>query len=82
MRVAETAYGIHIIGAVKIPETDDAYIHVRIFVKAKEGTDGKRVEDREARLHSIHTEDVVGEDGQRVFRAVFGGADELVWFET
>ena len=33
-------------------------------------------------MHSIHTEEVVKEDGDRVYRAVFGKEDELEWFET
>ena len=79
MRVAETAYGIHILGAVKLPKVDDGYIHVRIFVSAKEGTDGRDVDERVAKLHSIRTED--DEGGEGGFRAVFGKKDELAWFE-
>jgi hypothetical protein len=82
VRVAETAYGLHLFGKVKIPGLDNGYIHIRVFISAKEGTDGSSVEERQAKLHSIHTEDVVKEDGDHVFRAIFGKDDKLEWFET
>jgi hypothetical protein len=61
---------------------ENGYIHIRIFGSAKEGTDGSSLDEREYSLHSIHTEEVVKEDGDRVYRAVFGKEDELAWFET
>ena len=82
VRVGETAYGIHLFGAVKIPALDDAYIHIRIFVAAEEGTDGSTLDERKAKLHSIHTEEVVKDDGDHVYRAVFGKGDALEWFDT
>ena len=51
-------------------------------VSAKDGTDGSDLEERQAKLHSIHTEEVVKDDGDHVYRAVFGKNDELEWFET
>ncbi|KAF2656360.1 hypothetical protein K491DRAFT_715435 [Lophiostoma macrostomum CBS 122681] len=82
VRVAETAYGLHLFGKVKLPALDDGYIHVRIFISAKDGTDGRDLEERQAKLHSIHTEEVVKADGDHVYRAVFGKNDQLEWFET
>jgi hypothetical protein len=40
------------------------------------------LDEREYSLHSIHTEEVIKEDGDRVYRAIFGRDDELEWFET
>ncbi|KAF2449544.1 hypothetical protein P171DRAFT_195221 [Karstenula rhodostoma CBS 690.94] len=82
VRVAVSAYGLHLFGKVKIPTVDNAYIHVRIFGSAKDGTDGSSTDEREYKLHSIHTEEVVKGDGDRVYRAIFGKNDELEWFET
>jgi len=78
-----TAYGLHLFGKVKLPALEeDGYIHIRIFGQPKEGTDGSDLDEREYSLHSIHTEEVIKDDGDRVYRAVFGRADELEWFET
>jgi hypothetical protein len=80
--VAVSAYGLHLFGKVKIPTIDNAYIHVRIFGSAKDGTDGSSADEREYKLHSIHTEEVVKGDGDRVYRAIFAKNDELEWFDT
>lgn len=82
VRVANSAYGLHLFGKVKIPTLDNAYIHVRIFGSAKEGTDGSSADEREYKLHSIHTEEVVKDDGDHVYRAIFGKNDSLEWFDT
>lgn len=82
VRVAVSAYGLHLFGKVKIPALDNAYIQVRIFGSAKDGTDGSSADEREYKLHSIHTEEVVKSDGDRVYRAIFGKNDELEWFDT
>ncbi|ORY12840.1 hypothetical protein BCR34DRAFT_481975 [Clohesyomyces aquaticus] len=82
VRVGTSAYGLHLFGKVKIPKADNAYIHVRIFIAAEDGTDGSSVEERVAKLHSIHTEEIVNEDGDHVYRAIFGKNDELEWFDT
>jgi hypothetical protein len=82
VRVANSAYGLHLFGKVRLPAVDDAYIHVRIFGSAKEGTDGSEADEREYKLHSIHTEEAVKADGDRVYRAVFGEKDALEWFDT
>ncbi|KAL1801514.1 hypothetical protein ACET3X_001856 [Alternaria dauci] len=82
VRAAITAYGLHLFGRVKLPALDNGYIHIRIFGAAKDGTDGSSVDEREYSLHSIHTEEVIKEDGNRVYRAIFGKDDALEWFET
>jgi len=66
---------------VKIPAASDAYIHLRIFGSAKEGTDGSSLDEREYKLHSIHTEEVLKGD-DRVYRAIFKKDDALEWFDT
>jgi hypothetical protein len=82
VRVANSAYGLHLFGKVRLPAVKDAYIHVRIFGSAKEGTDGSEADEREYKLHSVHTEETVKSDGDRVYRAVFAEKDELEWFDT
>ncbi|OCL11115.1 hypothetical protein AOQ84DRAFT_336389 [Glonium stellatum] len=82
VRVGASAYGLHLFGKLRIPAADGAYVHVRVFVAAEEGTEGKTEEDRIAKLHCIHTEETVREDGDHVYRAVFGKEDPLEWFET
>jgi hypothetical protein len=82
VRVAVSAYGLHLFGKVRLPAASDAYIHIRIFGSAKDGTDGSSVDEREYKLHSIHTEEVVKEDGDRVYRAIFKKNDALEWFDT
>jgi len=82
VRAGTSAYGLHIFGKVKIPSLDNAYIHIRLFGSAKDGTDGSSADEREYKLHSIHTEEVIKSDGDHVYRAVFGKDDELEWFDT
>jgi hypothetical protein len=82
VRVTAAAYGLHLFGKVKIPALDNAYIHIRIFGSAKEGTDGSSLEERDHTLHSIHTEETVKENGEKTYRAIFGKDDPLEWFET
>jgi len=82
VRVATSAYGLHLFGKVKLPAADGAYIHIRVFGSAKDGTDGSQLDEREYKLHSIHTEEVVKDDGDRVYRAIFGKDDALEWFDT
>ncbi|KAK0729434.1 hypothetical protein B0T21DRAFT_212886 [Apiosordaria backusii] len=76
VRVATSAYGIHIFGKVRIPALPDdgpAYIHFRAFTVGP---------DDEAKLHSIHTEDREEPDGGHTFRAIFTKHDTLEWFDT
>ncbi|OCK80557.1 hypothetical protein K432DRAFT_41740 [Lepidopterella palustris CBS 459.81] len=81
VRVGSSAYGLHLFGKLRIPAAEGAYIHVRVFVAAEEGTDGKAEENRVAKLHSINTEETVKENGDHVFKAIFGKEDPLEWFE-
>lgn len=75
VRVATSAYGIHLFGSLRIPaaESDSAYIHFRIFIGGG---------DEPPKLHSIHTEVKDDADGGKSFRAVFTKDDELEWFDT
>ncbi|KAK4182256.1 hypothetical protein QBC35DRAFT_421025 [Podospora australis] len=76
VRVAVSAYGIHLFGKVRIgalPDEGPAYIHFRAF------TGGP---DDQATLHSIHTEDREELDGGHSFRAIFTKNDPLEWFDT
>ncbi|KAF2967172.1 hypothetical protein GQX73_g6359 [Xylaria multiplex] len=74
VRVAQSAYGIHLLGKIRLPEMPDdgpAYLHVRVFVS-----------DEPAKLHSIHTEEREEPDGRKRYRAVFTKDDPLEWFDT
>lgn len=76
VRVATSAYGIHLFGKLRIPaasESDPAYIHFRIFIAGG---------DEPPKLHSIHTEEKDDDDGGKTYRAIFTKDDELEWFDT
>ncbi|KAF9869431.1 hypothetical protein CkaCkLH20_13093 [Colletotrichum karsti] len=76
VRVAVSAYGVHLFGKVRIPalpESGPAYIHIRVF-----DVPG----DEPAKLHSIHTEETEHPDGDKTYRAIFTDSDELEWFDT
>ncbi|KZL86438.1 hypothetical protein CI238_02589 [Colletotrichum incanum] len=75
VRVAVSAYGIHLFGKIRIPALDDsgpAYIHFRAFVPGGEPP----------RLHSIHTEEQEHSNGDKTYRAIFTKDDALEWFDT
>ncbi|OHW95514.1 hypothetical protein CSPAE12_05682 [Colletotrichum incanum] len=75
VRVAVSAYGIHLFGKIRIPALDDsgpAYIHFRAFVPGGEPP----------RLHSIHTEGQEHSNGDKTYRAIFTKDDALEWFDT
>lgn len=75
VRVAISAYGIHLFGKVRIPamaDSDQKYIHFRAFTTVGEPP----------KLHSIHTEEKVEADGNRRYRAIFTEDDPLEWFDT
>ncbi|KAJ9157288.1 hypothetical protein NKR23_g129 [Pleurostoma richardsiae] len=77
VRVAVTAYGLHLLGKLRIPacpDTGPAYVHFRIF----EPVGG----EEPARLHSIHTEEAPDESGGTKYRAIFTRDDPLEWFDT
>jgi len=75
VRVAESAYGMHLFGKVKLPESVSsdgyAYFHFRAFIAA--GPESTKV-------HSIHMEEVESQDGTKHFRAIFRHDDVLDFF--
>lgn len=76
VRVAISAYGIHLVGKVRIPAMPDsgpAYIHFRVFVAGG---------DEPAKLHCIHTEEKDEAGGGKTYRAIFTKEDPLEWFDT
>ncbi|KAI1302499.1 hypothetical protein F5Y03DRAFT_396482 [Xylaria venustula] len=86
VRVAQSAYGIHLLGKIRIPDADKpdsdqpvpAYLHVRVFV-AEDKEKGEKI----AKLHSIHTEARDEPDGNgKRYRAIFTKDDPLEWFDT
>ncbi|OLN94255.1 hypothetical protein CCHL11_02896 [Colletotrichum chlorophyti] len=75
VRVAVSAYGIHLFGKVHLPALPDsgvAYFHFRAFVPG----------DEPPKLHSIHTEEKAHPDGDKTYRAIFTEDDALEWFDT
>ncbi|WYZ34375.1 hypothetical protein EsH8_I_000651 [Colletotrichum jinshuiense] len=75
VRVAVSAYGIHLFGKIRIPALPDsgpAYIHFRAFVPGGEPP----------KLHSFHTEEKEHPDGDKTYRAIFTKDDALEWFDT
>ncbi|KAI9050749.1 hypothetical protein LZ554_004868 [Drepanopeziza brunnea f. sp. 'monogermtubi'] len=83
VRIATSAYGLHLFGKVLLPECDpshaypekatDAYFMFRAFIPAEAST---------AKLHCIHTEEAEKPDGDKVYRAIFSQHDKLDWFDT
>ncbi len=72
VRVAKSAYGLHLFGKVQLPDSGGkAYFHFRAFVA------GDTV-----RLHCIHTEETEQADGSKTFRAIFSRDEPLEWFDT
>lgn len=72
VRVATSAYGIHLFGKIRIPKLPDSYLHVRLFIGSGEP----------AKLHCIHTEEKDDGNGGKAYRGVFKNEDELEWFDT
>ncbi|RKK66946.1 hypothetical protein BFJ69_g14951 [Fusarium oxysporum] len=77
VRVATSAYGIHLFGKLRIPALPDpsgpSYIHFRVFIGGG---------DEPPKLHSIHTEEREDSSGGKTYRAIFTKNDELKWFDT
>jgi len=72
VRVAKSAYGLHLLGKVQLPESHNkAFFHFRAFV----GGDT-------VKLHCIHTEEIEEADGSKTFKAIFSQNDPLEWFDT
>jgi len=79
VRVARSAYGVHLFGKVRIPtlpSSGPAYIHFRAFDGSPDSGGST------AKLHSIHTEDKELSDGHHSYRAIFTKDDPLEWFDT
>ncbi|TAQ89004.1 hypothetical protein B7494_g2682 [Chlorociboria aeruginascens] len=76
VRVATSAYGIHLFGKTLLPEGDSeggTYFMFRAFIPG---------EAENARLHCIHTQELEQEDGTKSFKAIFTENDPLEWFDT
>jgi len=80
VRLATSAYGLHLFGKVLLPDSDAhafptkpsaAYFMFRAFVA------GETV-----KLHCIHMEEVEQPDGSKTFKAIFSQNDPLEWFDT
>ncbi|KAH7330063.1 hypothetical protein BKA65DRAFT_527727 [Rhexocercosporidium sp. MPI-PUGE-AT-0058] len=75
VRVAQSAYGLHLLGKVLLPDSDasQCYFMFRAFIPGEAET---------AKLHCIHMEEVEKPDGDKVFRAIYSQDDPLEWFDT
>lgn len=73
VRIATSAYGMHLFGKVLLQEASPgpAYFMFRAFIPG---------EAENAKLHCIHTEEIEKPDGDKVFKAIFGEGDKLEWF--
>jgi len=80
VRVATSAYGLHLLGKVRLPKSNGGYIHVRLFVGGEEAA--KEGEDRVVKLHCIYNEEKELPDGSKSFRAILSKDDPLEWFDT
>ncbi|KAH6678149.1 hypothetical protein B0J14DRAFT_316129 [Halenospora varia] len=82
VRIATSAYGLHLFGKVLLPESDpahsfpesphDAYFHFRAFIPGDAET---------ASLHCIHMKQIDKPDGDKVFKAIFSQSEPLEWFD-
>ena len=73
VRIGTTAYGKHLLGKVSIPRNDEpAFLHFRAFIPGGPET---------ARLHCIRMEEIDQPDGNKLFRAIFSGEEQLEWFD-
>jgi len=83
VRLASSAYGMHLFGKVLLPESDpshaypekgsDCYFMFRAFIPGGAET---------AKLHCIHMEEIEGEEAEKTFKAIFFQNDPLEWFDT
>jgi hypothetical protein len=82
VRIATSAYGLHLLGKVLLPDSDpmhsypekpgDAYFMFRVFLPGRAET---------AKLHCIRMEEIDLEDGRKQFKAIFFQNDPLEWFD-
>ncbi|KAG9239479.1 hypothetical protein BJ875DRAFT_448192 [Amylocarpus encephaloides] len=73
VRVATSAYGVHLFGKVLLPDSEGCYFMFRAFIAG---------EAEGAKLHCIHMEETERPDGDKDFRAIFGEGDKLEWFDV
>ncbi|RDW66232.1 hypothetical protein BP5796_08008 [Coleophoma crateriformis] len=72
VRIATSAYGMHLFGKVLLPKSSDKYFMFRAFIGGEDGP----------KFHSIRMDETEMKDGDKVFNAIFEKGDELVWFDT
>jgi len=82
VRVAISAYGMHLFGKVLLPDSDllhsyperssSSYFMFRAFV----GGGGET-----AKLHCIRLQEIEEDDGNKIFKAIFAQDDPLEWFD-
>lgn len=82
VRIATSAYGMHLFGKVLIPDSDpshaypekgsDAYFMFRAFIGGDSST---------AKVHCIHMEETEKPGGDKDFKAIFFQNDPLEWFD-
>jgi coproporphyrinogen III oxidase len=70
------AYGVIIFGKVRISSAPGKYIFVRWFG----GGEDSDPSETEYKFHSIYTEEKLGPNGSRAYRAVMEDSDELFFF--
>ncbi|KAL3420711.1 hypothetical protein PVAG01_07156 [Phlyctema vagabunda] len=71
VRVATSAYGLHLFGKVELAEQRGSYFMFRAFISG-EGS----------KLHSLRMDETEKSDGDKVFNAIFSKDDKLEWFDT
>ncbi|KAH9887791.1 hypothetical protein F4778DRAFT_419469 [Xylariomycetidae sp. FL2044] len=86
VRVAGSAYGLHLFGKVRLPAMPDtgsgpAYVHFRVHVPVP-GGGGEEEAPAPPKLHCVHTEETEEPDGGKKYRAIFTRDDALEWFDT
>lgn len=82
VRIATSAYGMHLLGKVLLPDSDpnhsypekgsSCYFMFRAFI----GGDAET-----AKLHCIHMEEIEESNGNKLFKAIFHQKDPLEWFD-
>lgn len=81
VRIATSAYGMHLLGKVLLPDSEsphtsarpgNCYFMFRAFIPG---------EAESAKLHCIHMEEIEKTDGTKTFKAIFFQNDPLEWFD-
>jgi len=83
VRIASSAYGMHLFGKVLLPDSDPShsypekrsscYFMFRAFIGGEAET---------AKLHCIRMEEIEESDGNKIFKAIFFQNDPLEWFDV